>query len=450
MPVKHSISIAAISLLSITLFAPLSALTPNPLISKGKPLFGSPSAPTALVNGRFGESAWSAPTGSWVAINLGAGPSKIFVSWNSTNYMWSDAIATPNCPQNLPVPAAYVISTSSNSTNGSDGAWTTAVTVTNNSVAARGHLVDFTGASWVKMSITTGSGTIDEIEVFDASNGLDDSWFFAGTSITSNAFKGPVPQESFAALVAKAHADYTPAIIRGGIGCILSNDFARDIGLYLAIVGNVRHFCVEMGTNDAWGGTNGGAAAFKANLQRVIDSCMAHDIEPVLARTIATDSTKAKWQVHPDYLAAIDELTAANHLTPGPDLFGYFKAHPAELNSDGVHPSSTGGASMQRLWAEAMGPLYASDGIGGRQGSKTVPNAVDSRISVTAKNGRMVLKSPFDGRAEVFDIKGTLLFKKEIKARQSAVFTIRNGYYLIRIAGDNGFLTTPVVVPITR
>ena len=450
MSVRHSISITAASLLCITLLTQLSALTTNPLISKGKPVFGSPTAPVNLVNGRFGESAWTAPAGSWVAINLGAGPSKIFVSWNSTNYMWSDAIATPNCPQNLPVPAAYVISTSSNSTNGSDGAWTTAVTVTNNSVAARGHLVDFAGASWVKMSITTGSGTIDEIEVFDASNGFEDSWFFAGTSITSNAFKSPAPQESFAALVTKAHSAYTPAIIRGGIGCINSTDFARDIGLYLQIVGNVRHFCVEMGTNDAWGGTNSGAAAFKANLQRVIDTCNAHNIQPVLARTIATDSAKAKWQVHPDYLAAIDDLTASNNLTPGPDLFGYFKAHPAEVPSDGVHPSATGGASMQRLWAEAMSPLYTSDGIAQRQESTAFASAFYADISVTSNKGRMFLKTHSDGQAEVYDIKGTLLFKKEMKARQGAFVNIKSGFYIVKIAGNNGVLTKPVVFPITQ
>jgi len=35
---------------------------------QGKPLFGLRLQPTALVNGKFGESAWSRATGSWVAI----------------------------------------------------------------------------------------------------------------------------------------------------------------------------------------------------------------------------------------------------------------------------------------------------------------------------------------------------------------------------------------------
>jgi lysophospholipase L1-like esterase len=448
---KQHLLITVSLLLSIILVAPVLAFTPAPLISRGKPLFGSPSAPAALVNGKFGESAWNAPAGSWVAINVGAGPSKIFITWNCTNYMWSNTIATPNCPQNLTVPVAYSIGTSSNSTNGADGTWAAAaVTVTNNGVAARGHLIDFAGASWVKMSVTTGSGPIDEIEVFDASNGNQDSWFFAGTSITANAFKGPVPSENFAALVTKAYPAFTPAIIRGGIGCIKSADFARDMGLYLQMVGNVRHFCVEMGTNDAWGGKNDGAAAFKADLQRVIDSCKAHDIQPVLARTIATDSAKAGWEVHPDFLAAIDALTASNNLTAGPDLYTWFKSHPGELNSDGVHPSATGGASMQRLWKEAMSPLYAANTIAQRQRGASFTGAYTSIVSVTSKHGRMILKSRFDGRVEVYDTRGALLFKKEMTARQPAVVNIRNGLYVVRIINNQAAPIEPVVFHATR
>jgi hypothetical protein len=62
--------------------------------------------------------------------------------------------------------------TSANSTTGDDGDWTAVDSVKGNNVGARGHLVDFTGAKWIKMAIAKGSGSIDEIEVFDVSNGI--------------------------------------------------------------------------------------------------------------------------------------------------------------------------------------------------------------------------------------------------------------------------------------
>jgi acyl-CoA thioesterase I len=180
------------AIISSLLCLSTEALTPNPLLSRSKPTFGYPAGSQFLVNGIFQGSGWNVGANTWVAINLGtAGPTKIFVTWNNPAYTWEDNVSTSiYCTKQNPLfPINYEILMSNNSTNGTDGTWTTAVTITNNTATARGHLIsNFTGMSWVKLHVTTGGGQLDEIEVFDASNGTEDTWFFAGTSISANAF----------------------------------------------------------------------------------------------------------------------------------------------------------------------------------------------------------------------------------------------------------------------
>jgi len=152
-------------------------------------------------------------------------------------------------------------------------------------------------------------------------------------------------------------------MVRGGIPCILSTDIATDISKYLAMTKGVKYWAIEMGTNDAWGGTNANAATFKKNMQLVIDSCKAAGINPIIARMISTNASAAGWQVHQDFLTAIDDLTTQNALIAGPDLYNWFLTHTDGLTSDGVHPNATGNAYIQQLWAEAMSSLYDSTTI---------------------------------------------------------------------------------------
>jgi acyl-CoA thioesterase-1 len=59
----------------------------------------------------------------------------------------------------------------------------------------------------------------------------------------------------------------------------------------------------------------------------------------------------------PAFNAVIDDLTRANALPRGPDLYAWFALHPEELR-DGIHPTDEGIASINRLWAEAVDGLY--------------------------------------------------------------------------------------------
>ena len=338
----------------------ISSIVPNPIISRGKPVYTSSGTAEYLVDDKFNTASWNVTDSSWIAIQVDSGPTKVFFNWNNPVYAWSNELAPPSCPNTTVFPVDYNLLISSNSTNGADGQWTIADSIRNNIVTARGHLIDFSGAKWVKMEILKGGGQLDEVEIFDASKGDSDVWFFAGTSITANTYKEYPPTHNYADLVSEYYPGYNPAMIRGGIGCITSTNFVNNLSEYLKMAGNAHYWAIEMGTNDAWGGTNSNVTTFKNNMQIVIDSCKAYGIQPIIARLIATDSSVAKWQVHPDFLKAIDDLTAQNKLIPGPDFYNWFLAHPEQIVGDpaGVHPNAKGAASIQQLWAQKMAPLY--------------------------------------------------------------------------------------------
>jgi len=339
-----------------------SSISSNPIISRGKHVYTSRGRADFLVDNKFKTETWYVTDTCWIAISLKKGPSKVFVNWNNPEYAWSNELSPAKCPNSISFPVDYDILTSPNSTNGLDGEWEIACSVRENIVSARGHLINFKGAKWVKISIIKGGGMLDEIEVFDASKGMKDSWFFVGTSISANTYKGTPPTENFADLINKKFSGFNPIMVRGGIGCISSNDFVKNLSKYFKMAGNVKYWAIEMGTNDAWGGGDETVAQFKQNLQLVIDSCNAKGIKPIIARVLATNQSITHWQINSAYLTAIDELTKENKLMEGPDLYGWFIVHPEELQAgtDGVHPNELGAASIHRLWAEKMAVLYST------------------------------------------------------------------------------------------
>jgi len=357
---RHLSTLALPFLLSLSAVA---GVTPNPRISVGKTVVLNANAYAAanLVDGKFG-AAWYYTPNSWAAIQVGSGPSKVLVTWNDVSGNWSDLIPSAGvCKSGTTFPSAYNLLTSKNSTDGIDGTWDTLTRVTGNLVASRAHLIDFTGASWVKMLITAGSGGIDELEVYDASNGAADAWFFMGTSITMMTFKSSIADSNFSALLHARVPANTPSLVRGGVPCINSSQVLASIKDYLDNMAGSHYVAIEMGTNDAWGGGDWNLANYTNNMQAIIDSIRGRGMEPIVARTIATDSVRAKWQIHPGYPKAVDSLTKKNNLTPGPDLNAWFRAHPEQLNSDGVHPSAVAAQAIQRLWADAMAnALYAT------------------------------------------------------------------------------------------
>jgi acyl-CoA thioesterase I len=341
---------------------------PNPIISRGAQVFSSPSGGAALVNGTYHGAGWNAgsPTAAapaWVAIKLAAGPTRILVSWDD-NGTYDYETAADKAVYGLP--GDYSLHVSNNSTNGMDGDWTAAGTpVTGNKVRTRAHALDFTGKTWIKMVITAAPSQaangvqLGEIDVHDISatgTGLpEDTWVFMGDSITAFAYdRRPANQPSFAAAINAATAmAYMPAMINGGIGGENTAGALARLDNVLALNPDYRFFAITYGTNDGWSNSN--TAAFRTNLQAMIDKIKAAGRVPVLSRVpFSPDGNHGSLPLFND---VIDELTRTNQLQVGPDFYAYFMAHPEQL-SDRVHPDYAGQKGMNDLWADAMRVVY--------------------------------------------------------------------------------------------
>lgn len=350
------------------------AITPNKLVSGGLKAYTGSTTTDYLTDGYL--TNWKSSDAKEIALNVGAGPKKLLINWESFgDCAWATNF-TSNCGHSGVALSNFKILTSSNSTDGSDGDWEVAATIADNPVMARGVTIDFESKSWFKFVSEGDVGKLLEIEAFDMTDGGNDTWFFMGTSISQMGLKQQETDSTTAQLIHARFPNYTPAMLRGGIGCINSTEVVAHLDEYLKYVGNVKYWAIEMGTNDAWGGGDWDLDAYVKNMQTIIDSAKAHNITPIIARIMATNPEKSGWQINPAFLDAVDKLVEDNKLPKGPDFYNYFLEHPELLGSDGVHPNSEGGGqAMHHLWAEALAPLYVagnSSGSGNERQDSTI------------------------------------------------------------------------------
>jgi len=425
------------------------AITPNKLLSRDLTAYTSSGDNYYLTDGDL--TNWKQCTAKDIALNVGAGPSRLFVTWESFgDCAWATDF-TSGCSHTGTPLRNFKILTSSNSTNGQDGDWTEAAEIVDNPVMARGIYIDFDGMSWFRFVSEEEVGQILEIEAFDVSNGGDDTWFFMGTSISQMGIKQQDTDSTTANIINGRFPKYTPAMLRGGIGCINSTEVVAHLGDYLRYAGNVKHWAIEMGTNDAWGGGDWNLDNYRNNMQTIIDSAKAHGIEPILARIIATDESKAGWQVNPKFLETVDELTEKNSLHPGPDFYNYFLEHPELLGSDGVHPNAEtrGGQAMHHLWAEALAPLYADNEIGSGEADTTVSNtkmfvSIMPSLFVDGNNIRI---SGIDTSVtvDVLSTSGTLVEQHKLSDMQRQFTSqVTPGVYIMVVKWEGGMTSYKV------
>lgn len=387
-----------------------------------------------------------------------AGPSKLFITWESYGDCAWVTNFTSGCGHSGVALSDFKVLTSANSTDGIDGDWDVAATIKNNPVMARGVTIDFAGKSWFKFVSEKDVGQILEIEAFDMSQGGTDTWFFMGTSISQMGIKQQDTDSTTAQLIHARFPEYTPAMLRGGIGCINSSEVVAHLPEYLEYAGNVKYWAIEMGTNDAWGGGDWNLNTFVKNMQTIIDSAKAHGITPIIARIIATDSAKAGWQVNPAFLNAIDKLTKDNKLPEGPDFYGYFLKHRELIGSDGVHPNANGGGqAMHHLWAQALTPLYAvKDTV-----CKDCKTANDSTtiiksyekvkfsmpvVYVQGRNLVVEKTAPNSAMVSLISAMGQIVAQKDSVANRVLFENLPAGKYIAVIHGNGFHFTNPVVV----
>jgi acyl-CoA thioesterase I len=363
---------------------------PNPLVSQGKPVVamgpsGAIQSAAQLVDGLRNSVSFGVPTVSSpasAAIDLGTGPSRVLLIWRDVGTVQYTNVLGG-------APYDYHLDTSADSTDGTDGTWTTVATVTANPVHVREHAFDFSGQRWVKLVVTAAqpalpppdggaadAGTVydvrlDEISVFDVS-GADggmpsDTWFFMGDSITQMAFAGNYGAGTrFDDLLHAAMPTYYPAMVPGGITSEFATDALRHINQdhFLDLNPDLTHVAIGYGTNDSWGNKDPVKVGFEATMESVVTAVMAAGRVPILARIPYACEEAGKASAHttiPKFNEIIDRLQGKYNLPCGPDLYSYFAAHQDQLNTDCVHPNSTGSKAMNQLWADAARALYPAN-----------------------------------------------------------------------------------------
>ncbi|MBR2307670.1 MAG: SGNH/GDSL hydrolase family protein, partial [Fibrobacter sp.] len=253
-----------------------NAIVPNKLVSGGLPAHTGAATTDYLTDGYL--TNWKSSSAKEIALNVGEGPTKLRINWESYgDCAWATDF-TSGCGHSGVALSNFKIMTSANSTDGSNGDWEVAATIENNPVMARGVDIEFAGKSWFKFVSEGDVGQILEIEAFDMSAGGTDTWFFMGTSISQMGIKQQDTDSTTAQIIHAKFPEYTPAMLRGGIGCINSSEVVEHLGEYLEYAGNVKFWAIEMGTNDAWGGGDWNLATYKKNMQTIIDSAKAHGI----------------------------------------------------------------------------------------------------------------------------------------------------------------------------
>lgn len=332
-----------------------------PIVSRHKPVRSNGLNPDGINDGLYRNfrSWWTQnPTPkkpSWIAIDIGRGPSHLLAIWTaSANFNLEQTIYGG--------PGSYRLETSPDSSDGQDGTWRVAAEVTGNKWRTRSHVVQFSGQRWLRLTVLSPSPEtnadnvrLDELDVHDISEGTD-AWFFLGDSITAMAFdRDEHHQPSFQELVHLRHPRFFPAQMNGGSGFLTIAHALPKLDEWLAVAPGTRYWPVALGTNDS-AGNSGETEAFRKRLLLLVRRLLAAGKIPILARIpYAADGSH---ETIPEFNKVIAAVEASYCLPRGPDLYSWFHAHPNQLQ-DKLHPTDEGMRAINRLWAEAVEPLYA-------------------------------------------------------------------------------------------
>lgn len=423
----------------------LFSIVPNQLLTRGVVAKTSDGDNSYITDGQL--TGWKNSKAKDIAIQISNPVDTLLITWESMgDFAWATDFTT-GCSHNGTPLKNFKILTSANSTDGKDGDWEEVAVVENNPVMSRALSIPFSGKSWFRFVSDESVGEILEIEAFDISNGGNDTWFFMGTSISQMGMKQQDTDTTVADLIHARFPNYTPAMLRGGIGCINSTEVVARLSDYLKYAGTVKYWAIEMGTNDAWGGGDWNAETFRKNMQTIIDSAQARGITPVLARIIATDPDKAGWQVNPKFLQIIDDLTEKNSLPQGPDFYSYFESHPELLGSDGVHPngSAGGGQAMHHLWAEALAPLYEQSGSTGENDVN-----INQLPKIRIEGNSIFLSDNIDKDCllEIISMNGAVLESCRVAERENVITTnLVGGNYILVLKTPEKVFNTKIFLP---
>jgi hypothetical protein len=304
---------------------------------------------------------------AWLAYDLSGVPpaqrGNVLLGWyNDPITPDYDYTLTRNLSYNLP--QSYTIEASS-AAGGAvpQGGWVVLTTVNGNKYHSRQHALNLSGYNWVRINVTAVTGAnlnrdvAINMDIHDASRGVQDSWIFYGDYISAAALDhDPRGVGTFAQLINNSRPQYYPAQESGGTSYVQSGDGAEHIREWLALFPG-RFVVLSFGTTDADffdAGKPELPADFYKNYEVMVKAVLEAGKTPVVPKM--PYGLTEKIQVNgPRLNAEIDKLYAAYpQIVRGPDFWGYFGARRDQISADNLNLTPQGLSEYRRVWAIEM------------------------------------------------------------------------------------------------
>ncbi len=200
--------------------------------------------------------------------------------------------------------------------------------------------------------------------------GRNDYWLFVGASLSV----GAIDPDAFAADLRRLAPDHDPYVANEAVSGWTAGDVRKALPEILAAHRHARYLAIDIGGNDVTARRPypGGADRLRADLEGILEAVREAGKVPILARLTyrAYPEKGGKPAVAPEengsgpYVTEVfDPLIRMRcpdfydraRKRGVVDLYTYFRDHPDELASDGIHLTKTGSESFRRLWAELAG-----------------------------------------------------------------------------------------------
>ena len=355
-------TIGAVSSATVSIIAAAPAAAGLSIISRGVPAYASSGMAAYANDGNYNDEWRSSGAPATLAYDLSAvkpavHKTVLLVWYNDSTYGYDHSLLGQAGYNN---PGSYTIEVNSGAGGGAPPAsgWTVVATVAGNTLHSKEHLINFAGYNWVRMNATASDGSAGntdigiQMDVYDASNGVADGWFFGGDSITANCLghrtEGGSAYDSFQNEV-QALKGLVPPQENAGMAGWDALTYGQHLAAWL---GNFpgKYVTLNLGTNDAAGAVP--PSTFFSRMNNLVQIVLAAGKTPVVP-TIPWSREPTHAANIPGLNAQIQALYATNSkVVPGPDLFSFFKSNPAYISPDNVHPTAAGCGAMRSAWAQ--------------------------------------------------------------------------------------------------
>jgi hypothetical protein len=348
------------------------SLPPAPLrvISHGAPAYASSERGGAAGRANDADYAtyWrSSGVPAWLAYDLSAVPAasrgEVLLAWyNDPITPDYDHTLAGSLPYNLPSSYTIEANPAAGGSVPQDG-WAVLANVAGNTLHSRQHALNLAGYNWVRINVTEALGgetnrdVALNMDIHDASLGVQDSWIFYGDYIAAGAMDhDPRGVGTFAQLINNLRPEYFPAQESGGISYAQSGDGARLIRDWLAVFPG-QFVALSFGTTDGdffEAGKPELPDDFYKNYELMVQAVLEAGKTPVVPK-IPYGVTEKIQANGPRLNDAIDRLYAAYpQIVRGPDFWAFFGAHQDLISQDSLNLTPEGLAEYRRLWAAEM------------------------------------------------------------------------------------------------